>query len=257
MAIVAVSGQKGGVEKSTVGHILMNHFLSQGGNAPALFDFDTSNPDIGAVYQACMKNEPGLCIIKGVDALLPEDREGLQNALVYVAEKEPDRNVILNLGARSEKEVEALAPMFRHIKPTVLWCVSPHKDSLKSLKKFLATVGETRVCAIGAGHLGGEKTYDYFRKNACNIPFEYCPKSEQTPQIWLYRKGVPMHHWSPDSGFEDRMPLTSWWETESWYAAVGKMIARALEAAAPVSALERADIPDTSNMNPFETFVME
>lgn len=232
--IYITHGDKGGVGKSTVAHAIANVLLEKkAAEKPIFIDLDTSNPDVGAMYQ----EEKEICETRAFDPVEDYDRAEFQSLIIKCLKETPDRDILINFGAKSQKDTMLLSSMLRHIKPMVFWVIDANPTGFELLERFLNEVGEMTVCAIANEHFGPRRAFHLFEQQASNVPMVYFPKMSPITREYMTTRRIPIHHWNPDSSYEDKMPIDHWWESEKWVIDSGMAIKTALKKATPVSKL--------------------
>lgn len=129
--VIMVSGDKGGVGKSTVCTALVEWMVA--GNYPVrLAETDTSNPD---VYQVLKDKVP-------TEQLNLDNKDGWMN-LINVAAEKPE-TLVVNMAARirtaTEQNGELFAEAMKELsRPLVMvWVINRGRDSIQLLKKSLS-----------------------------------------------------------------------------------------------------------------------
>lgn len=236
--IIFTAGDKGGTGKSTVAHVVANYLINnrkEGSPVPLFIDLDTANPDLITPY--LNEQDKVLCQTDAVDVSDDEARKRFLKAMMEVSSENPERDVLVNFGARSARDTTLLKRMIKHLRPLVLWVIDRNAASIEALQNFLELIGEANICAVENGHFGSKLAFEFFERNAPAIPTAYFPKALPTVTDYLYRHRIPIHHWDPDSPYDDRMKLDEWWESADWVDESAKVVAKAMGSAKVVSSI--------------------
>jgi hypothetical protein len=158
-----VGGSKGGTGKSIVCMALVDYFRK---NFPSdeilLFETDSSNPDVGRLYQKT----------KGVLAkgqLLDEDDSGWMRMIDTIAETRA-RNIVINSMAASNLGIQSHGGLLDNnildgqldVRFSVLWVMNRNKDSVVLLKDFLRWMKSAVVYPVLNLYFGKEEEFVFY-----------------------------------------------------------------------------------------------
>lgn len=219
--LIFVSGEKGGVGKSTVTHAVANYFFKNREKTIVL-DLDARNPDVGRVYFENYDN------CNKYDVTVDAEREKLIDFTNKFLREKPDYSIVFNCASYSQDGLAPLISALAYADPIILWVLGNHMDSYRLLASFLEKTKPVKICALANSFFGPKKAFKYFQDNAANTPLVYFPKANVVPMEFLYDKRIPIHHWSPQSEFSDKMQIDEWWEAEGWIGKSGQAVKEAL-----------------------------
>jgi len=162
--LVYVGGSKGGTGKSMVCMALVDYFRKTFPQDDVLlFETDSSNPDVGRLYQ----RTEGV-LTKG--QLLNEDDSGWMRMVDEISETSA-RYVVVNSMAASNLGIQKQGSLLDNnilngrlnVKFTVLWILNRNKDSVVLLKDFLAWMKSAVVYPVLNLYFGKEEEFSFYR----------------------------------------------------------------------------------------------
>ena len=154
--IILVGGSKGGVGKSMVTSLVLEHFAGAGQKV-LLIETDTSNPD---VYNAYGEEVPS--------RLLDLDGPNGWTELVNICDAQPDTTVVVNTAARNNRGVEAYGETLRDSLQELgrtlvtLWVINAERDSVELLKSFLDVIPNAELHVVRNTYFGSAEDFSLY-----------------------------------------------------------------------------------------------
>jgi hypothetical protein len=162
--LIYVGGSKGGTGKSMVCMALVDYVRkSCPDDEILLFETDSSNPDVGRLYQ----KTKGV-ITKGL--ILNEDDSGWMKMVDTIAETSV-RHVIINSMAASNLGIQSHGALLDQnvlsgrldVKFNVFWVVNRNKDAILLLRNFLQWIKSAAVYPVLNLYFGKEDEFYFYR----------------------------------------------------------------------------------------------
>jgi hypothetical protein len=162
--LVYVGGSKGGTGKSMISIALVDYFRKTfPEDEVLLFETDSSNPDVGRLYQKTRG-----VLMNGL--LLNEDDAGWMRMVDEISETKA-RHVVINSMAASNLGIQSQGSLLDSnitngqldVKFIVLWVLNRNKDSVLLLKDFLAWMKSAVVYPVLNLYFGREEEFSFYR----------------------------------------------------------------------------------------------
>lgn len=218
MSAIFVGGSKGGVGKSLVSCLVL-HSLIRDGQKPILIETDDSNPDVLKTYQRKLQameedeekkeDNPFFCNMdteRGWQAVFKK--------IYDLREKNVDRPVVINTGARNILSIEKFGALFDGVGDIItLWVIDNGRESLNLLDDYLK-ICHQKITVVKNGFFSEEKYFDYFEKSIFNneekkIPNVYIEKAT-LGIISALQKRIPFDEMDSSLHVVDRILASDW-----------------------------------------------
>lgn len=151
-----VGGGKGGVGKSIVSHALIDYVQGLG-KSVTIVETDTSNPDVGLVYE----NGPKMQI----EYLDLDKKDGWLN-FIDVLEK-TEGIIVVNLASRSNTSVNSYGKILAEVLPEIkgeirtIWVINRQRDSIELLQEYRQILS-SKVDVLMNGYFGDKEKFSLF-----------------------------------------------------------------------------------------------
>jgi hypothetical protein len=155
-SIYLVGGSKGGVGKTMVSMALVDYLINRG-NAIALVECDTANPDMYKAYKDIVQVE-----------LINLDEHDGWIQLVNLCDAEPNKDIIINTAARSNEGIAAYGSILLNAleelgrKLCAMWVINRQRDSVELLRRYMQAMPGSIIHVVKNGHFGPEKKFELY-----------------------------------------------------------------------------------------------
>ena len=195
MSVIYISGIQGGVGKSFVTFLTINTFINDN---PIVIDTDTDNPN---VFKAIVTkiNDDGTYETKNNIEFITIDTDNVEGweDIINVADKNRNRQIIVNSPARNKKAIEKFGSIFNDlmgagIDVITLFVINDKQDSINHLGDYLDIIN-TRICVIKNQGEDANRKFEkfencsYFQNGIPNVLLENSSKTIQN-EIFNNRK---------------------------------------------------------------------
>ena len=164
--IILIGGSKGGVGKSMVTSLVLEHFVGVAQKV-LLIETDTSNPD---VFNAYGEEVPS--------RLLDLDGPNGWTELVNVCDAHPDTTVVVNTAARNNRGVaaygETLRDSLQELGRTLVtfWVINAERDSVELLKSFLDVIPNADLHVVRNNYFGNAEDFTLYDSSKTRVRVE-------------------------------------------------------------------------------------
>jgi hypothetical protein len=154
-----IGGSKGGVGKSMTALAVVDHFL-EAGRPVTLVECDTSNPDVGKMYQT---------LVQAMDLIDLDQRDGWLR-LVNVCAGHPEDVIVINTAARSNVAVRQYGELLEESlgelgKMLALWVINRQRDSVELLKEFMEVLPSAELHVVRNAYFGKEAQFELYNSS--------------------------------------------------------------------------------------------
>lgn len=151
-----IGGGKGGVGKSIVSHALIDYINNDGKNV-TIIETDTSNPDVGMVYENDTKIQ--------VEYLDLDKKDGWMT-FIDILEK-TEGIVVVNLASRSNTSINNYGKILAEVLPEIkgelrtIWVINRQRDSIELLQEYREIIPR-KVDVLMNGYFGDTEKFSLF-----------------------------------------------------------------------------------------------
>jgi hypothetical protein len=161
-----IGGSKGGVGKSMMTVVLLDHLLERGDKV-LLIECDTSNPDVWKAYGSDLPGE-----------LIDLDEADGWIRLVNACDVDRSRTVVINTAARNHGGVAQYGRTLEtsldelDARLVAFWMINRQRDSLELLADFLEAMPRADVHVVRNGYFGEERKFELYNVSALRASIE-------------------------------------------------------------------------------------